>query len=581
MNIATMIAIAVAGGIVAFVKHFRQTRKHFKEQQQMISELRTEMTQRQEEEEITHEMRAKYAQFKQKQMIEEKDLKDAEEKKDPSSVDYINDNLLKLSSGKTALISTDKTIKNCIIPEGVKKICSFAFEDCKNLEAVTIPESVTTIGYHAFYNCSSLQSIVIPKSVDIIEKEAFNYCRNLQTVTILGNTSIDEFAFSRCSNLVTLVISNRISMIKEYAFSGCDNLESVIVSDDDMDTEGAVFLVEKGYRGIYHNAFHGCYKLKTVSIPGSLSFIGSDAFRNCTNLESVTIHNGVTSIGSGAFSHCTNLASIIIPEGLMRIERDAFFGCTALTSIAIPDNAIIGDCAFYGCTALTSIIIPDSIEYLGFDAFEECPGFSYKNLKDIWVDEFGVVFSADRTKLIRAPKELREYIIPEGTTIIGRKSFANRTLRCILIPDSVKVIEPYAFDIHYKCRLDDIEIPQSVTSIGENAFCGIIRVHYAGNAKGSPWGAEMITNKVRKGEWTWGKVTIQCNPSFEIVYEGGLINGKPDGTGTYYKFSMGGKEVIHDLPPDGTGYGTSYDSNGNLYTGHSYKYFSKLMQYLA
>ena len=65
----------------------------------------------------------------------------------------------------------------------------------------------------------------------------------------------------------------------------------------------------------------------------------------------------------------------------------------------------------------------------------------------------------------------------------------------------------------------------------------------------------------------WGTYTIRSTPSFDIYYEGWLIDGKPDGHGTYYKLSMGGKEVIHDLPADGTGYGTSYDSEGNLYTG--------------
>lgn len=39
-----------------------------------------------------------------------------------------------------------------IIPDGIKQICGFAFENCASITSVTIPSSVTSIGNYAFFN---------------------------------------------------------------------------------------------------------------------------------------------------------------------------------------------------------------------------------------------------------------------------------------------------------------------------------------------------------------------------------------------------------------------------------------------
>ncbi|MBR1726112.1 MAG: leucine-rich repeat protein [Muribaculaceae bacterium] len=96
--------------------------------------------------------------------------------------------------------------------------------------------------------------------------------------------------------------------------------------------------------------------MTSVTIPNSVTTIGSGAFSFCSGLTSVTIPNSVTSIGGGAFSCCSGLTSVNIPNSVTTIGDDAFYGCSGLTSVTLPNSVTtIGYSAFYGCSGLTRI----------------------------------------------------------------------------------------------------------------------------------------------------------------------------------------------------------------------------------
>ena len=115
-------------------------------------------------------------------------------------------------------------------------------------------------------------------------------------------------------------------------------------------------------------------------------------------------------------------------------------------------------------------ILPQTIEDLSTKATDE-------ELREAFIDEWGVKYSKDGRKLLKAPKKLDGiYSIRKGTKIICEEAFrwskfiGCRSLTSLVIPNSVTNIGDYAFS---GCRsLTDIVIPDSVTRIGDGAFRG-------------------------------------------------------------------------------------------------------------
>ena len=96
-----------------------------------------------------------------------------------------------------------------------------------------------------------------------------------------------------------------------------------------------------------------------------------------------------------------------------------------------------------------------------------------EDLKDAIEDEYGVKYSRDGKKLLRASyySSLREYVVREGTEVICDYAFwLCESLQSITIPNSVTSIGDGAFKM---CKsLQSVTIPNSVKSIGKEAFSG-------------------------------------------------------------------------------------------------------------
>ncbi len=400
-------------------------------------------------------------------------------------------------------------VTDVVIPNGVTSIGYYAFYNCTGLTSVTIPNSVTSIGEYTFSGCSGLTSVTIPKSVTSIGYWAFSGCSGLTSITIPESvTSIGGYAFEGCSGLTSITIPNSVTSIGIGAFyntawynnqpDGLIYAGKVAYKYKGTMPDGTEIVIKDGTTEICGSAFSGCSGLTSVTIPNSVTSIGgsafsgtawynnqpdglvyagmiaykykgtmatgtkitleegtlgigSSAFSGCSGLTSVTIPNSVTSIGQNAFSSCSGLISINLPEGITSIEKETFEKCHNLSSVTIPSSVIIiKEQAFKNCESLTSLTIPNSVTSIGKDAFRYCSGLTTitvesKNPQYDSRDNCNALIETSTNTLILG---CNNTTIPNSVTSIGNNAFSG-------------------------CRgLTSVTIPKNVTSIGHDAFSG-------------------------------------------------------------------------------------------------------------
>lgn len=377
-------------------------------------------------------------------------------------------------------------------------------------------------------------------------------------------TCIEDGAFTDDINLVSVTIPDTITRIgtswgEEGVFSGCNKLINVNIN------EGK----ENAYIG--SNAFLDCSQLKSINIPGNYKVIYDNAFKNCTSLQSITISEGVERIGVGAFARNGALTSISIPSTMKAIgyeynefsaidpeyadKTGAFAYCKMLSKVDIAEgkeDAYIGANTFYKCSRLKSIIIPGNYKAVYENAFTECVrlrSFVYEksNLKDCayqMIDNnvFEGCIRLNEVSLSNSLKtigdstfsccNIKEIIIPEGVTEIGKFSFSGNTaLQSVSLPSTIISIgrsldDSYEGGTFYNCinlsrvlmkegkqnawigaitfegckKLEKIIIPGNYITIGEEAFSGctsLKSVIYKNNS--NPYTKQKILTYAFKG----------------------------------------------------------------------------------
>ena len=324
----------------------------------------------------------------------------------------------------------------------------------EKVEEIIIPDTITSIGDYQFYGFDKLISIAIPSSVTSIGNSAFEGCSSLTSITLQdGVTKIGDRAFYNCNSLTSIKIPNTVTFVGKDAFFGCRSLQY-------NEYENCLYL------GNEKNPYLMLAKAKTnykeeVMVHEETKFINDYAFSDCGFMTSVSIPDGLISIGKNAFASCDYLASIEIPSSVTSIGEFAFPGYAKLTVFCEASsqpsgwnsNWIGSNCIVYwGITKEDTLNLQDGFQFL------------IKNQEALLVK--GISIPSDVVIPSTVALDGNEYRV----TSIGKRAFSNYSIESIEIPDSVTSIGEYAF---YNCNsLSTIAIPSSVTSIGNSAFEG-------------------------------------------------------------------------------------------------------------
>ena len=294
-----------------------------------------------------------------------------------------------------------------------------------------------------------------------------------------GLTDIAKHEFGDCASLVNISLPKQITYIGTDAFSGCMNLKKV--NHPDLSAWCKIDFSGSNANPLHNGArfYVNGVEQTNLTIPSDIAEIKNCAFFGCTSLKSVTIGNSVTSIGAQAFYDCTGelIVNCNIPDGYADTfsKEYAFYG-SKFTKVTIGDGVTsIGKYAFYDCYSLTSVTIHDSVTSIGDYAFDGCTSLTdtYVNITDLAAHSKSnpMYKIGGSIHLLVDGKEINELVIPDSVTSIGEYAF-NRCncLTSVTIGNSVTSIGNRAFN---SCTsLTRITIPDSVTSIGEYAFNG-------------------------------------------------------------------------------------------------------------
>lgn len=350
----------------------------------------------------------------------------------------------------------------------------YALSHIKSIKELIISNDVTHMGYALFQGMSSLQTLEIPftgSSRDATNEEARlgylfgdfgfedSYFANgyyvplsLNHVTLTDTTIIKDQAFDSMSSLQSVTLPQNLTAIGNSSFARSGIIEISIPEH--------VTLIDS-------YAFQSAMTLQHVTFEKqSMTLVISDyAFADAQQLTQIILPEHTQSIGNNAFLN-TALSAIVIPQDVISIGVYAFASILPLSSIVFEENSqlqSIGSEAFSNLPLLENMTIPQSVIDLGHHLFRNSMGLKYLSLPFIGLNR-------------SEPGELGDLfnILSYENSYEAFGYYLPNCLETVIITDALSIADQAFLGAQ---SITYLELPETLTSIGEYAFVGMTQLN--------------------------------------------------------------------------------------------------------
>lgn len=446
------------------------------------------------------------------------------------------------------IINGSETKGKVIIPQSItfqgkqceiKKICSKAFKDNKNITSVTISSNIEQLSDSLFAGCNSLKELIIEDSYEPLldQWNSYDDCTSLEKLYLGRDVNSGFYAPSNIKSLtVGAGVTEASYLLRYYPLNEIEvKPENRVLSAKD----GVLF--DKTQTRLL--SYLRSKQLTRYEIPSTVTTIVSWAFFNNMYLVHLTIPASVRVIEKNAFPYCyaiedfdidkanqhftynnntlfsydkTRLllypskssnkkVNYVMPNSVKTID-DYAFSSVKISSISLSENLdSIGDRAFMdsGAEDWNAIKLPSSLAYIGYNCFNNI------SAKAIYVDINNPKYADYNGALV--DKNSQELLCMPA----GRKG-------SFTIAESFSSIGEYAF---YGSHLSSLYIPNSVKHIGSNAFSDAQIDSLIVNRQTPPECYRGALQYFYKSIWVEGSGWTHIEPSIFV----------PDGTIQLYK----------------------------------------------
>ena len=365
--------------------------------------------------------------------------------------------------------------------------------------------SVTRV--NQFGTNSVVTSVMIESNPSLVFADG-TFKNNYELSSIILGGGIQQLPIDFClgTKITSVTIPSTVTEIGTGCFASCNSLTTVSLPP--------------GVNTIPATAFSGCKALTTINL-GNIQSFGDSSFENCELLNPVDL-SSATLIGNAVFKNCNAIVGVVLPECLEDVGDEIFSNCQGIKSVTVSSTPInFGMQMFYNCDNLTEIMLTDNAKVVGRQMFSDC-----NNIETIDLNKVEIIGMS----AFRGSANLKNVVNSVNIKTIDVTAFQNCTsLKNFIFGDRLTYLGIGAFD---NTIMESVDIPANLTII--------------------PWSGS--NGDVFLFPFTVASITISPdNPEFTVM--GGIVYKKDMSAAVYCPPAMTGEATIYANVADFACYG--------------------------